>query len=74
MQVRANLAVPVVFSFFVGVGTSFLATSEFRLSWFFLSNVSSVYLRYRHISRSGRSSDCIGESSLHLSNIVQQLM
>lgn len=32
MQVRANLAVPVVFSFFVGVGTSFLATSEFRLS------------------------------------------
>jgi len=31
MQVRANLAVPVVFSFFVGVGTSFLATSEYHL-------------------------------------------
>lgn len=28
MQVRANLAVPVVFSFFVGAGTSFLATSK----------------------------------------------
>lgn len=27
MQVRADLAVPVVFSFFVGAGTSFLATS-----------------------------------------------
>lgn len=30
MQTRANLAVPVVFSFFLGVGTSFLATSR---SW-----------------------------------------
>jgi hypothetical protein len=28
MQVKANLAVPIVFSFFVGVGTSFLATSR----------------------------------------------
>jgi len=28
LQVRADLAVPVVFSFFVGAGTSFLATSE----------------------------------------------
>jgi len=35
MQVRANLAVPVVFSFFVGVGTSFLATSEYLLFQFF---------------------------------------
>jgi hypothetical protein len=31
MQVRADLAVPVVFSFFVGAGTSFLATSRSRL-------------------------------------------
>jgi hypothetical protein len=33
MQVRADLAVPIVFSFFVGAGTSFLATSKSQITY-----------------------------------------
>lgn len=69
MEVRANLAVPVIFSFFVGVGTSFLATSgscshqtsetcavnRERLTY-------SDDLWYRPAPRTRRSGDCIGTS------------
>jgi hypothetical protein len=60
MQVRADLAVPVVFSFFVGAGTSFLATSTSLTVELWQSDNFSFHLWYRYIPRSGWSSDCIG--------------